>query len=65
MAFVQYFIAQFSFPAKICLFLSATRKNSLLNFVDQSTLPGLWTDHVRRSRVPVTPLDDVNRASIL
>ena len=36
MAFVQFFIAQFSFPAKICLFLSATRKNSLQNFVDQS-----------------------------
>ena len=36
MAFVQFFIAQFSFAAKICLFLSATRKNSLQNFVDQS-----------------------------
>ena len=64
MAFVQFFIAQFSFPAKICLFLSATRKNSLQNFVDQSLYldSGLITcaDHV-----PVTPLDDVNRASIL
>ena len=36
MAFVQFYIAQFSFPAKICLFLSVTRKNSLQNFVDQS-----------------------------
>ena len=41
MAFVQFFIAQFSFPAKICLFLSATP-------------PGLWTDHVGRSHHSMT-----------
>ena len=38
MAFAQFFIAQFSFLAKIWLFLSVTRKNSLQNFVDQSRL---------------------------
>ena len=54
MAFVQFFIEQFSFPAKICLFLSATRKNSLQNFVDQSLYldSGLITcaDHTTRWR---------------
>ena len=57
-AFVQMFIAQFSFPAKICLFLSATRKNSLLNFVDRSLYldSGLITcaDHVRPSHHSMT-----------
>ena len=59
--FVQFFIEQFSFPEKICLCLSATRKNSLQNLVDQL----LWLDFRLWSRAPVTPLDDVNRASIL
>ena len=36
--FIQIFIGQFSFPAKICLHISATRQNSLQNFVDHS----LW-----------------------
>ena len=53
MASVHFLIAQFSFPAKICLFLSATRKNSLQNFVGQSLYldSGLITcaDHVRWS----------------
>ena len=65
MAFVQFFIAQLSFPAKICLFLSATRKNSLQNFVDQSLYldSGLITcaDHMRRSHHSM----DVNLVSIL
>ena len=61
MAFVQFFIAQFSFPAKICLFLSATRKNSnLQNFVDQSLWldSGLITcaDHVRWSHHSMTSI---------
>ena len=34
MVFVQFFIGQFSFLVKI--FLSATHKKSLQNFVDQS-----------------------------
>ena len=38
--FVHFFIGQFSFLAKIYLCLSATRINSLQNFVDQS----LWLD---------------------
>ena len=40
----------FFFLAKICLCLSATHRNSLQNFV---------------AVAPVSPLDDVNRASIL
>ena len=48
-----FFIAQFSIPAKICLFLSANRKNSLQNFVDQSlyldSVLITCADHVRRS----------------
>ena len=39
-----------SFPAKICLCLSATRKNSLQNFVDQS----LWLDSRLWSRAAIT-----------
>ena len=60
MAFVQFFIAQFSFPAKICLFLFAVRKNSLRNFVDQSLYldSGLITcaNHVRWSHHSMTSI---------
>ena len=53
-------IAQFSFPAKICLALSATRKQSLQNFLDQSLYldSGLITcaDHVRRSHHSMTSI---------
>ena len=54
-------IAQFSFPANICLFLSATRKKKFAKLCWPVTLPGLWTDHVRRSHHSMTS----NHASIL
>ena len=56
MAFVQFFIVQFSFPAKICQFLSATQKKQFAKLCSPVTLSGLWSDHVRRSHHSMTSI---------
>ena len=62
-AFVQFFIPQFSFLAKIWLFLSVTRKNSLQNFVDQSLYLDsrliTCSDHVGRSHHSMTSIASI------
>ena len=54
--FIQFFVGQFPFPAKICLCLSATRKNSLKTLLTSHSGWTLDSDHVCRSHHSMTSI---------